>query len=420
MDPDRLYPLKNASVQPGRKAPARKGRAESSRAAAQPGGQRWLAENGVSSTPEPPRAAPRKKLEGLERESAALQEQFLEIEEALPDPGPDASAKLANRLTEIGDQIAGLSAELRGLAEEVSSLRSGLNGTASDRADGDRGEDEVPFESSAPGPEDQEPEAPAIPELAEEASPADQESIDEETESAEDVVSVGDAASIEDVPPAEDAADIEREPGCHEGQEPDAEAYLELPEEPAPQIAGAEPEVGRADEHASGTREVIILDLDGDGSAEPEPEAKLADEQVDALEEGLALEVTGPESSGADEVLIAPELDDAEESEGPPSVGTLEMELSKLNGITCKSCDKRFPDPGPDSFIKECPYCNYRYYANFTYELRMVDEREQRQKRRYSRQTFAERLQRRRESRPIRERLTAACGGLFRGSRLSG
>jgi len=140
---------------------------------------------------------------------------------------------------------------------------------------------------------------------------------------------------------------------------------------------------------------------------------------VSSPEDGFELEVISPGSQGTDEVLIVPELTDAEESDGSPSVGTLEMELSKLTGITCKGCDQRFPDPGPDSFIKECPYCNYRYYANFTYELRMVDERARRQKRRHSRQTFAERVQKR-ESRPIRERLAAACGGLLRSNRLSG
>jgi hypothetical protein len=84
-----------------------------------------------------------------------------------------------------------------------------------------------------------------------------------------------------------------------------------------------------------------------------------------------------------------------------------------MTGIVCKSCNRKFPDTAPDTFIKECPYCNYRFYAHLTYELRMIESRQQRHERRIRRRTFAERLQAR-ESRPIRQRLAEACGGLFR------
>ncbi|MDA0841532.1 MAG: hypothetical protein O3B01_29295 [Planctomycetota bacterium] len=76
----------------------------------------------------------------------------------------------------------------------------------------------------------------------------------------------------------------------------------------------------------------------------------------------------------------------------PTSFATLEMDLQGIEWIPCKQCKKKFPDSGTMDFVKECPHCGYRFYANLTYEMRAVETREKRRAGRRNRKQFTKKM----------------------------
>ena len=388
MSTNHLYPMRKPTQRPPRKPQANR--------------PDWKEQTGAA-------AEPHVTVVDRSADIAAEEASIKALSTACKQDSGKTPAQIGNRLDEIERRIQELNEEVRTLTEQASFWRKSLEEAVHEegsRSVSTLSDDAVksPPPATDASQNDVIDSSDAEEELFLDSQPQpEQDSAEPETQEEEGVTSDHQLQLEQDADEPE-AEGLEREDAftCDAEDEvlslevlrPAEENRKELKSDALPQNSSSSDAAAAAE--------------DGSATEDSAPDDSAVEFLILGEEDGIA---SGPDSD-EDESLL-PELTGLTGSVDSPSAATLEIELEGLQGILCKKCKKKFADPGPEEIIKECPYCETRFYANFTYELRMVDNRAQRKERRRRRQTFRERMEAHAQ-RPIRESLSKVYGLLGR------